>query len=472
MRSFEFTDDKSNKFWNIELEGSKFIVTFGRIGTSGQTQTKEFKTVPLAKAAHDKLVAEKLGKGYVETTPKKSAAAQTKGKKPAAPAIPTPLQLALEKALVDNPDDLAAHSAYADYLSEQGDPRGEFIQVQLALENPKVARGQRQTLQRREKALLKKHGQGWLGALADFLWNQKAGEAEYTLARGWLDYLGIRLLTGPCARALAQAPQARLLRALEIADVENIFHRLLDDLPEDEETDLPGLEPLTRSPYLGNIRILAVGTVYDLRESSFHYTALSLPTITEATALVQRLPRLERLFLEGRLEHVDRLFGLKTLANLRSLQLCFAQEYPLEILARNRSLDQLEYILFHPQDGDEPAITLAGVRALLRSPHLKKLVKLRLHLTTIGDEGCAAIVQSGILRRLKVLDLGFGSITDEGARILAACPDLRKLELLDVQRNALTKKGIAALRKVGKEVHADAQHDPDDPSYLFEGEME
>ena len=41
----------------------------------------------------------------------------------------------LEAALVEHPDDLAKHSAYADYLTEQGDPCGEFIQTQLALED-------------------------------------------------------------------------------------------------------------------------------------------------------------------------------------------------------------------------------------------------------------------------------------------------------------------------------------------------
>jgi predicted DNA-binding WGR domain protein len=74
MRTFEFKDDKSNKFWNIELKGSKFNVTFGKIGTKGQTQTKEFDDAKKAKAAHDKLVTEKTDKGYVETTGGKTPA--------------------------------------------------------------------------------------------------------------------------------------------------------------------------------------------------------------------------------------------------------------------------------------------------------------------------------------------------------------------------------------------------------------
>ncbi len=35
MRTFEYRDDKSAKFWNIEVHGAAFTVTFGRIGTAG-----------------------------------------------------------------------------------------------------------------------------------------------------------------------------------------------------------------------------------------------------------------------------------------------------------------------------------------------------------------------------------------------------------------------------------------------------
>src|SRR6516165_4891056 len=122
MRTFTFSDAKSHKFWNIDLQGSKLTVTYGRIGSAGQTQTKAFKDAAAAQKEHDKLVKEKLAKGYVETTP--SAKPQ-----------PRSMREALEEALAANPDELASHMAYADYLGEQGDPRGEYIRTQLALED-------------------------------------------------------------------------------------------------------------------------------------------------------------------------------------------------------------------------------------------------------------------------------------------------------------------------------------------------
>ncbi|MBI2932052.1 MAG: WGR domain-containing protein [Planctomycetes bacterium] len=45
-----------------------FTVRFGKIGTKGQMQTKSFASPGDARAAADKLIAEKLRKGYREVT--------------------------------------------------------------------------------------------------------------------------------------------------------------------------------------------------------------------------------------------------------------------------------------------------------------------------------------------------------------------------------------------------------------------
>ena len=69
-RYFEFSDDKSSKFWEIAQNGSDVTVRFGRIGTSGQTKTKSFDDVDAATKHAEKLVEEKTGKGYKETEAK------------------------------------------------------------------------------------------------------------------------------------------------------------------------------------------------------------------------------------------------------------------------------------------------------------------------------------------------------------------------------------------------------------------
>jgi uncharacterized protein (TIGR02996 family) len=169
MRRFEFRDAKSAKFWSIDLQGKRFTVCFGKIGTTGQTQSKDFADAAKANNEHDKLVAEKVKKGYVEvgagSTPASAtaaaadapkgdkAAASKKGRgtpapepdpvAPPAPGVPSPplrhgppstgsaTVEGLLAAVREEPDEDAPRLVLADWLEEQGDAdRAELIRVQ------------------------------------------------------------------------------------------------------------------------------------------------------------------------------------------------------------------------------------------------------------------------------------------------------------------------------------------------------
>jgi predicted DNA-binding WGR domain protein len=65
-RRFELVSDTSRKFWEIAVENDSFTVRFGRIGTAGQSQTKTFAEAGKSKSEAEKLIAEKVKKGYVE----------------------------------------------------------------------------------------------------------------------------------------------------------------------------------------------------------------------------------------------------------------------------------------------------------------------------------------------------------------------------------------------------------------------
>ncbi len=86
-REFQLAEGESRKFWAIDLDGVAHTVSFGRIGTAGQSQRKEFASAAEARASHDKLVAEKVKKGYAET---KGAATATAGGEKVAPAPAAP----------------------------------------------------------------------------------------------------------------------------------------------------------------------------------------------------------------------------------------------------------------------------------------------------------------------------------------------------------------------------------------------
>jgi uncharacterized protein (TIGR02996 family) len=481
VRTFIFTDDKSNKFWNIDLQGTRFTVQFGKVGAKGQTQVKDFPDEEAARKAHDKLVAEKFGKGYVENTPK--------------PAPVTPLLQSLEAALVEHPDDLAAHSAHADYLMEQGDPRGEFIQVQLALEDPARLAEERKRLQQRESELLKQYARHWLGDVGRFLvgdWSGPDKPYHYQFHRGWLDL--VRVLPAPDAilAALARSPEARLLRRLEVVydmayhphyfDLEGPSQALTEDeAPNEIYEGATILPPLLESPYLTNLRVFKLG-YSDSGERVGHSTMVT-PfegcNAAQIIELLQKCPRLEELYLNTSLLGIEDLFALPSLDNLRVLQYYYGNDYmgdnpegvyPLTVLANNSSLQRLTTLRLHP--GRDETIDLDQLEAVLYSSHLPSLTHLQVRMTLFGNQGCGAIVESGILRKLKVLDIGYGNMTDEGARLLAGSSDLKHLDLLDVSRNALSWRGVEELQATGIRVVADNQHAVDEQDYLYEVDFE
>jgi hypothetical protein len=378
---------------------------------------------------------------------------------------------------------MANSAAYADILTDQGDPRGEFIQVQLALENRALSTAQSGKLVEREQQLLAAHERIWLGELAPFLldnqnmplwWNPEDLNCDFNWRRGWLDSLNIRRLPVPFARAIAHAPESMLLRELGIDYVYTYDDQDFepgDDVPEwgTAQVQFVSLYPLRRSPYLGNLRCFRLGLLPEQDDYRYFH---SFGFGRVAVELIERMPRLERLHLYARGLDLSLLFSMP-LSNLRELRIYHMDwRYPLERLAENPSLRNLTHLQFHPHSApaeDEASLDLAGVREMVRSPHLPNLTHLQLRLCTMGDAGIHEIIHSGLLGRLKVLDLRHGCITDDGARMLAEAPDFLHLERLDINRNQLTSAGVELLQATGVEVLADDQMGEGSPQYLYEG---
>jgi predicted DNA-binding WGR domain protein len=85
MRRFEFVEGSSAKFWAADVEGLKFIVVYGKIGTAGSRKEKEFPSAEAAYKEYEKKVAEKVREGYKEV------------EGGTAPAAPPPTAAAEEK---------------------------------------------------------------------------------------------------------------------------------------------------------------------------------------------------------------------------------------------------------------------------------------------------------------------------------------------------------------------------------------
>jgi predicted DNA-binding WGR domain protein len=66
FRRFELIGGGSKKFWEVSQSEASITVRFGRIGTAGQEQTKTFPNDSTAEREMNRLIAEKVKKGYTE----------------------------------------------------------------------------------------------------------------------------------------------------------------------------------------------------------------------------------------------------------------------------------------------------------------------------------------------------------------------------------------------------------------------
>jgi uncharacterized protein (TIGR02996 family) len=451
MRRFQFSDGSSHKFWEIDLKGNSYTIRYGRIGTNGATIEKSWPTEEIAENEAGKLIREKTRKGYIEiggsvesTIPGDSSS------------------LAFEKALQTNPDDLAGWSAFADYLTEQQDPRAEFMRVQLALEDESLTKAERTALSKTEQKLFKANRRLYLGAeLEDALIVKKeypVAESNIRFHRGWLAELhNINLSEssqeeGELIDAFRQSSEARFLNELHFEYIASSFD----------------LSPLASAPFCQSLRKFRVGE----DEFRTHASGTGIP------ALVAACPRLESVIICAHGVDSNKLFS-SPMPNVVELALNCNTNYQLAVLARNKSLKKLQILQFRPHadEGDEQAyLNSEGLELLGKSAYLTSLKQLSYHLWDGGDDMAEALIETGLLFRLEVLNLQHGNLTDAGAeQILEALQaEKHQLKTLILNDNALESEEtlIDEFSELGIELQADSQHSGDGDEYLYNGDIE
>jgi predicted DNA-binding WGR domain protein len=65
-KKFINQDGLSNKFWNVQTDGKKQTIVFGKIDTQGRETVKEFSSEAECLADTQKLISQKIKKGYIE----------------------------------------------------------------------------------------------------------------------------------------------------------------------------------------------------------------------------------------------------------------------------------------------------------------------------------------------------------------------------------------------------------------------
>jgi uncharacterized protein (TIGR02996 family) len=458
MPRYELSEGTSNKFWEIKLSGTSFTTTYGRIGTAGQTTIKELKSAAEAKKEHDKLIAEKVKKGYVLAAGGAASTEKVKkgqvAKAGGGAAAADKRNPDLEDAIEADPFDVSAYMVYADWLQGQGDPRGELISLQLTAETKRDAR-----LAKTAAALLDKHAGIFLGPLAEHTRTYDGNDRDaFTWRFGFIH--AAKLSHSRYTNEDFKGSMAEVLEAL----LRHPSGRFVTELVFGFNSD-PNDDPL--DDLIAILARKAPATLRKLHFGDFEYpdeTEMSWYHVGSLGKLWKAVPNLSHLIVQGgefELGTID--LPALTRAEFRTGGLSAASARAIAKATWPR-LEHLE--VWYGDDNYGGTATLADAEALLARGDLPRLTSLGLRNTAFTDELCGVLATGRVIPQLTRLDLSMGIMTDEGAAALAAHKAaFTHLAVLDVSNNYLTRAGLASLKGLARSVVSTEQRDDDDPDY-------
>ena len=328
-------------------------------------------------------------------------------------AAPGATEEELHAAVLAAPDDDGPRLVLADWLSERGDVRGEFIAVQCELAR---GSGRKLELEARELALLTQHGPRWLGTLGpDVL--------QVRFRRGFahtVEVLDAQAL--PQLEAFFQREPVEALIFLSSRLVDAARFAALDWLERLRVLEFRTLRP--HSP--GALSVEQLGHLLSSRRlRGLRHLGLSGQRLgDEGLGLVVEqgptsLPGLERLLVER-----DEL-------SVAGAQAIAASKWAARLTTLSLSDTELR---------------AEGAAVLCESRSPSRCVRLLLGGNQLGNDGAAALARSTRFPALKELWLPRNRIGASGLEALLSAPSLRELEVLELSANPIGAAGRARLK--------------------------
>jgi len=142
-----------HRFWEVYWDQAGIEIVSGRIGSSGRAERRDFGTAIGVGDFVLREVAARIKEGFVEVVPDLV-------KDQTAPTAEAPPEL-MER-IREAPDDDQPRMVLADWLQQQGDPRGELIAVQLEAARTPLGKMVPKRLRDREEALMTAFRNRWL----------------------------------------------------------------------------------------------------------------------------------------------------------------------------------------------------------------------------------------------------------------------------------------------------------------------
>jgi uncharacterized protein (TIGR02996 family) len=348
-----------------------------------------------------------------------------------------------------SPADDEPRRVYADWLTQRGDPRGEFIALQLR------DTGSPEDAKLRDAAweLEKQYREAWVPKVKGLRING--------FVRGFpehVHFVGDDFAAGAAA-LMRSLPVVRVsLRKATDAHLERLAG--LPELARLERLDLEGLhdegfQALVASPNLSQLGALEVSqgalgpasmraladasVAKSLRFLSVHRNPLE----DAGLAAVARWPAAGRL---RTLRLTECAFGGEGLRELLASPL-FSQLEELSV-ASNRAAAGLGALARLPRASELRRLDLSGcavrdadAKVLASSPALPLLEELNLSRNSLEDAGATALARSGHLPALEVLDLCANVVQVDGAQVLSESPGLPRLKRLGLSGNPIDVPG-------------------------------
>jgi uncharacterized protein (TIGR02996 family) len=339
----------------------------------------------------------------------------------------SPTPQAFLDAVLASPDDDGPRLVYADWLDERGDPRGEFICIQVELEHLPRWHPRKYLLSWREQELLDRHRREWTAGLPEL-----EGIAWGAFRRGFVHAVRAADLATLVKHADAIARAAPVAAATVPGLTPDPDDRtyLFPVVPWLRELTVlrenaPASETagaLARCPLLSTLRRLDL-SYQDIDNAALKVLA-ECPHLAGLTQLILR----EHLLGPGGLAP---LAGAAFLPGLTVLDLTgvgpedhYLEAGDLRLLA-GLPLGRLTWLGLSGN-----ALGAAGVGPLLVSHHLSGLERLDLRATDLGEDDIEELADLSASFRLRVLHIGENRLKDHVAALGRAgwLTDLRELK--------------------------------------------
>jgi uncharacterized protein (TIGR02996 family) len=307
------------------------------------------------------------------------------------------------QTILDNPDDDMPRLVFADWLEEQGNPRGTFIRLQC------------------QRAKLLPHDPEWKRLLSEESILFKRFEAEWS------------------------KPISRLVEAFE-------FRRGFVEHVRISATNLlKNADRLFRLAPVCSLRLERVDRLPDIAECAWlaRVNALDLSGNTIGSRSLQSLVRSERCRSLRVLRLDNCLLGLPSLqvlaheVQLGSLRVLSLSKNAIDddgaaLLARSPHLSKLQELTLY---GNQ--LSFQGTTALAGSTF--RLTRLAIGDNRVGNDGAAAIARSPQFAELRFLDLQNNAVGNLGVEALVLSPHLHNLEHLNLYHNHVSGRGVQLL---------------------------